>query len=282
MIDSFIDRLACHGVVVLEITHLGSGSSGNSVVYKSDESVFLIDCGFSTKQMEKRLSLVGINPSDVNDILITHHHADHSKSALKSAMKWGARLHSNLETAMRMGWQPITEVRTFADLDRVEINHEISVIPIPVPHNDAENVAFIISMNGQRAAYVTDLGEATDELKKHLRGCSHISIESNYDQQKLMDGPYPDSLKRRISGRGGHLSNLQTASILQEVVTPLTKSIVLCHLSEKNNAPHLAESETLMKIHDIFQGDLSISGSLGPDFTHVLGVAPSKKIHGEV
>ena len=119
-------------------------------------------------------------------------------------------------------------------------------------------------------------------IRDSLRGCSHISIESNYDQQKLMDGPYPDSLKRRISGRGGHLSNLQTASILQEVVTPLTKSIVLCHLSEKNNAPHLAESETLMKIHDIFQGDLSISGSLGPDFTHVLGVAPSKKIHGEV
>ena len=103
------------------------------------------------------------------------------------------------------------------------------------------------------------MGEATDELKRHLKGCSHISIEANYDHDKLLSGPYPDSLKRRISGRGGHLSNLQTANILRDVVTASTKSIVLCHLSEKNNAPHIAESEALMKIHDFFEGDLSIS-----------------------
>ena len=262
----------------LEITHLGSGSSGNSVAYKYEDTVFLIDCGLSTRQMEKRLFLAGITPNQVDHILITHHHADHSKSALKSSKKWGARLHSNLETAMRMGWQPMSEVRTFSDLERIEINHNVSVMPIPVPHDDADNVAFIIFSGGERAAYVTDLGEATDELKKHLKGCSHISIEANYDHNKLLNGPYPDSLKRRISGRGGHLSNLQTANILRDVVTASTKSIVLCHLSEKNNAPHIAESEALMKIHDFFEGDLSISRKKGPEFTHSIGENANKKI----
>ena len=122
------------------------------------------------------------------------------------------------------------------------------------------------------------MGEATDELKKHLKGCSHISIEANYDHDKLLSGPYPDSLKRRISGRGGHLSNLQTANILRDVVTESTKSIVLCHLSEKNNAPHIAESEALMKIHDFFEGDLSISRKKGPEFTHSIGENANKKI----
>ena len=276
--DSFIDRLTHAGIVPLEITHLGSGSSGNSVAYKYEDTVFLIDCGLSTRQMEKRLFLAGMNPNQVDHILITHHHADHSKSALKSSKKLGARFHSNLETAMRMGWQPMSEVRTFSDLERIEINQNVSVMPIPVPHDDADNVAFIIFSGGERAAYVTDLGEATDELKKHLKGCSHISIEANYDHNKLLNGPYPDSLKRRISGRGGHLSNLQTANILRDVVTASTKSIVLCHLSEKNNAPHIAESEALMKIHDFFEGDLSISRKKGPEFTHSIGENANKKI----
>ena len=81
-----------------------------------------------------------------------------------------------------------------------------------------------------------------------------------------MQGPYPDSLKRRISGRGGHLSNSQTAEILKEIMNPGLKSIVLCHLSDKNNAPHIAESEVLMRIGDEFNGEIFISEQSGPNF----------------
>ena len=77
---------------------------------------------------------------------------------------------------------------------------------------------------------------------------------------------YPDSLKRRISGRGGHLSNSQTAEILKEIMNPGLKSIVLCHLSDKNNAPHIAESEVLMRIGDEFNGEIFISEQSGPNF----------------
>ena len=275
--DVFIDLLACRGNVTLEIIHLGSGSGGNSAVYKNEDTTIMIDCGFSIKQAEKRLSMADIAPDRIDHIFVTHHHADHSRSALKASKKWGAELHCNLETAIRLGWQPINEARTFADLDRIEVDHNLSVMPVPVPHDDADNVGFIISTGGERAAYVTDLGEGTDELRRHLSTCSHISIESNYDHDKLMNGPYPDSIKRRISGRGGHLSNVQTAELLKDVVSNNTKSIVLCHLSERNNAPHIAESEVLLKIDDRFNGDLSISTKNGPEFVHYLGeISPNR------
>ena len=72
----------------MEIIHLGSGSSGNSVAYRSEDAIIVIDCGLSMKQMEKRLLLADIEPEDVNHILVTHHHMDHSKSAMKASKSW--------------------------------------------------------------------------------------------------------------------------------------------------------------------------------------------------
>ena len=263
----------------LEITHLGSGSRGNATLLVSNDSKILIDCGFSLKQTELRLSRIDVDPKSIDAIIVTHDHGDHSKSALRASEKWGAKLYSNTETAIKMGWNPISECRTFADLERLEISDNLSILPIPVPHDDAENIALIVSNGkGIRAGFVTDLGEATVELKRHLKGCSHISIEANYDHQKLMQGPYPDSLKRRITGRGGHLSNSQTAEIISEILTPNLKTIVLCHLSDKNNAPHIAESEVLMQISDDFEGSIFISGQDGPDFKIIAGKNNFKKV----
>ena len=178
-----------------------------------------------------------------------------------------------------MGWQPMSECKTFGGLDRIGISDDLSLLPIPVPHDDADNVAVIATDgDGRRAAIVTDLGESTVELNKHLIGCSHISIEANYDSKRLMAGPYPESLKRRISGRGGHLSNSQTALILAEALTDELESIVLCHLSEKNNAPHLAESEVLLQIGEEYSGSISISKQDGPEFSNRLGQGEPERV----
>ena len=263
----------------MEITHLGSGSRGNSVLLSSGGTRVLVDCGFSLRQMENRLLLAGVEPQSIDAILVTHHHSDHSRSAKRASEKWAATLHANLGTATKMGWQPISECRTFGHLDRIEISEDLSLLPIPVPHDDADNVAVIATNgDGRRAAIVTDLGESTVELKKHLSGCSHISIEANYDHKRLMGGPYPESLKRRISGRGGHLSNVQTAQTLSEVLSDVVDSVVLCHLSEKNNAPHLAESEVLMHIGEYYSGSLSISKQEGPEFSNWLGQTDPEKV----
>ena len=265
----------------MEITHLGSGSRGNAVLLSTDESKILIDCGFSLKRVESRLTMIGVNPMEIDGILVTHHHSDHSRSAARASKKWASVLMSNAETARRMEWSGHENFSEFSDLERIEAGPDLSLLPIPVPHDDADNVAVIArSSDGKRASIVTDLGEATDELKSHLSGCSHISIEANYDHSRLVSGPYPESLMRRITGRGGHLSNFQTGQILDEVMHEGLESIVLCHLSESNNMPHIAESEVLMRICDSFSGSLSISKQSGPEFTHWLGQSEPEQIVG--
>ena len=274
MFHGFIERssgVACD-LMAIGITHLGSGSRGNATIVSSGDCNVLVDCGFSLKQTEKRLGVAGFEPSSIDSIVVTHHHKDHSGSALRASKKWGSALHCNLGTASRMGWDLVEECVTFGNLERVQISADLSMLPGPVPHDDADNVPLIASDgNGDRAAIVTDLGEAPQDLIKHLSGCKHISIEANYDHQRLVGGPYPESLKRRISGRGGHLSNRQAGDILLEVLHDDLESIVLCHLSEKNNAPHLAESEVLMAIGDEFTGIISISKQLGTEFSFWTG-----------
>ena len=263
----------------IQITHLGSGSRGNATLLSSNGTNVLVDCGFSTRQTEKRLGILGVEPTSIDAVFVTHHHKDHSGSALRSSKSWGSSLHCNLETAIRMGWSPSDDCKTFGNLDMVEVSSSLSMLAIPVPHDDADNVAIIASdRGGDRAAIVTDLGEATHDLISHLRGCGHISIEANYDHSKLFNGPYPDSLKRRISGRGGHLSNKQTSQILREICNENLSSLVLCHLSEKNNAPHIAESEVLMAIGEGFTGEISISKQSGPEFIHWTGQSEPGKV----
>ena len=171
----------------------------------------------------------------------------------------------------------------FESLDMIHVSSDLVVLPVPVPHSGADNVAFIASHNGGRAAVITDLGSWTEELVTHVRGCEHIAIEANYDHNRLMNGPYPYSLKNRISGRGGHLSNNQTGQFLAQVCTPATKSISLTHLSEKNNRPHLAESTVLYHIDEVFTGDISISLQDGPERSHYIAkgeqVEPSKTLN---
>ena len=261
------------------ITHLGSGSRGNATIISSGECNVLVDCGFSLKQTEKRLGMAGFEPESIDSIIITHHHKDHSGSALRASKKWDSSLHCNLGTASKMGWNTEEECEAFGSLERVQFSSKLSMLPIPVPHDDADNVALIASDgNGGRAAIVTDLGEAPHDLIKHLSGCNHISIEANYDHRRLLGSPYPDSLKRRISGRGGHLSNRQAGEILMEVLHDDLESIVFCHLSEKNNAPHIAESEVLMAIDDEFGGSISISKQLGPEFSYWTGQSEPRSI----
>ncbi len=262
--------------MTLEITHLGSGSRGNATLLQTEEGKVLIDCGFSGRQMERRLARIGVDPKSIDAILLSHHHSDHVQGARIFQKRHGTELYANFTTCAQLGLDPVNQCRIFEALERVQVTPDLSVLPVPVPHDGADNVGFIINSGSNgRAAVVTDLGEPTDELIEHLKGCSHISIEANYDAKRLALGPYPAQLKARIAGRGGHLSNRQTADLLVEILGSQTKSVVLCHLSEKNNAPHLAESETLFRIED-WSGDLRISTQNGPEFSHWLGQAEAE------
>ena len=278
--DGFVQRASRgrQSIMGIGITHLGSGSRGNATLISSGGYSVLVDCGFSLRQTEKRLGIAGFDPQSIDSIVVTHHHKDHSGSALNASKKWSSTLHCNGGTASRMGLVE-GEFTEFGSLERIQFSPDFSMLAIPVPHDDADNVALVASDgNGDLAAIVTDLGEAPDDLVKHLSRCNHISIEANYDHGRLMSGPYPDSLKRRISGRGGHLSNSQAGEVLLRSMNKDLRSIVLCHLSESNNAPHLAESEVLLAIGDEFEGNIAISKQVGPEFSYWTGQEDPSKI----
>ena len=121
--------------MTLKITHLGSGSKGNATLLSTEHENVLIDCGFSLIKTEKRLGSIGLKGEDISAIIVTHNHGDHSRSAERASKKWGAELHCNIETAIRMGWEPISTCRTFNNLDRVEFGHDFSFIGVPIPHD---------------------------------------------------------------------------------------------------------------------------------------------------
>ena len=267
--------------MTLRITHLGTGSRGNSTLLETEEVKVLVDQGFSGAQLQKRLGLLGINPEDIDCALISHHHGDHGGGATIAQKKWQMQMLANERTALELGLDPML-TSYFGSLDLIRIGEELTILPVPVPHSGSENVAFVASYRGERAAIITDLGSWTDELVRHVHGCEHISIEANYDAKRLDSGPYPYSLKERIRGRGGHLSNNQTGEFLAEVCTSATRNIVLTHLSEKNNSPHLAESTVLYYIGDLFEGDIHISLQDGPEKTHYIGKTDNLPPHTSI
>ena len=157
----FVERSSgtAYYLMAIGIMHLGSGSRGNATVVSSGGCNVLVDCGFSLKQTEKRLGIAGFDPSCIDSIVVTHHHKDHSGSALRASKKWGSDLYCSLGTASRMGWDLVEECATFGNLERVQFSSELSMLPVPVPHDDADNVGLIVSDGGgDRAAIVTDLG----------------------------------------------------------------------------------------------------------------------------
>jgi len=267
-------------VMSLSFTHLGTGSRGNATLVESGDAKVLIDQGFSGKQLEIRLARMDIKPREIDAIVLTHHHGDHGGGASIAQRRWDIPIFCNDRTATALNLD-LRNVHLFENLEALEFADDLALLPVPVPHSGADNVAFIASHRGERGAVITDLGSWTDELVNHVSGCQHISIEANYDHQRLWNGPYPMRLKDRIAGRGGHLSNDQTGQFLSQVVDKETRSLVLTHLSEKNNAPHLAESTVLHQIDELFEGDIRISLQDGPEFTHHIGQTEAENISGE-
>ena len=259
----------CLNAMTMSITHLGTGSRGNSTLLEAGDVKVLLDQGFSGAQLEKRLNRMNLKPQDIDCILVSHHHGDHGGGVAIAQRKWNIPVLANERTALELNLDPML-TKYFGSLDLVRVGDDLSILTVPVPHGDSDNVAFVANYRGERAAVITDLGSWTDELVKHVHGCQHISIEANYDEKLLDHGPYPYSLKERIWGRGGHLSNKQTGEFLAEVCTENTRTVVLTHLSEKNNSPHLAESTILYHIGDFFSGDIDISLQDGPEKTHYI------------
>lgn len=227
----------------ISFSSLGSGSKGNATLVRSGKTLVLIDCGFTLKEATRRLGQQGVDPYQLTAVLVTHEHGDHIGGVGALCRRYKLPLYTTPGTRLsgRLGkiddWRKIDPEHPFAIGD-------LEVWPVTVPHDAREPVQFILGDGDRRLGLLTDLGCITPHVLRHYRRCQGLILEANHDPQLLAQGPYPASLKKRVAGDYGHLSNQQAAELLQQLDARQLQHLIASHLSEQNNCPNLAQ-ETL-------------------------------------
>ncbi len=228
--------------MALQLCILGSGSAGNSILVCSDETFILVDAGFSARETERRLAALGLQPSQIAGICVTHEHNDHTAGLRILQKKHGIPLYANAGTIEALARSPgARDLRwnVFATGSSFPIG-DLLVEAFSVPHDAYEPVGFVVSDGQDRVGVATDMGMATQLVRDRLAGCRAIVIESNHDEQLLQAAERPWSLKQRIMGRQGHLSNRLAADLLAGIAGPHLEHVFLTHLSEDCNRADLA------------------------------------------
>ena len=225
----------------------GSGSSGNCAYVGDDQGGFLIDAGVDKDYVFEKLRLNNISPESIAGIVITHDHGDHVRRvysfvrkhkhwvvfATPLTLKGILRRHS---ISRRL---PEYHTAIFKEFP-FKIGN-FTVTAFDVPHDGMDNVGYFIEhVSGINMTVCTDLGAVNSRAEHYLRQANHIVLESNYDLDMLLSGPYPEHLKQRIRQGNGHLGNADTAACLRQLYSPRLSHIFLCHLSMENNTPELA------------------------------------------
>jgi len=219
-----------------------SGSNGNCIYVESGETRLLFDAGISGVRAERRLAASGRDIRRADALIVSHDHADHVRCAGIFQRKFGLPLYASkptLAAARRYDLGMLTDVHHFVPGETLAFGR-VTVETIPTPHDGADGSAFVIEAGRRRLGILTDLGCVFGELPQIVASLDAVLIESNYDPAMLAGGPYPHSLKERIRGAGGHLSNVEAAELLRDCAPRRLKWACLSHLSGKNNSPDLA------------------------------------------
>jgi phosphoribosyl 1,2-cyclic phosphodiesterase len=219
---------------------LGSGSSGNATLVESGSVRILVDAGLGPCELADRLASAGVDPASLALVLLSHEHQDHARGAASFSKKWGVRLCGSRGTYAAAG----LGAEDIAGYDVLEPGTSravgsLSVRGVPVPHDAAGPLGFVIEGDGASLAHATDFGHVSRAVAEGFRECDVVLIESNYDPVMLRDGPYPWSVKERILGSRGHLSNDDVARFLYRDLGEACRMVVLAHVSQSNNHPEL-------------------------------------------
>lgn len=229
---------------MLHLTVLGSGSSGNCAVISSGNTTVLIDAGLSAKQVVLRLESIGLTLDDLDGILLTHEHQDHTGALevlsrgrplpLFATALTQEHLLSNLTFRTPPAWRIMQTGSAFEFQD-------LRIESFPVPHDAVDPVGYVVADQDARLGVLSDVGYVTNLIKDRLRGSDTLFIEANYDTQLLeTDTKRPWSTKQRIASRHGHLSNEQAAELITEIAHEHLSNVVLGHLSDDCNEPAVA------------------------------------------
>jgi len=219
---------------------LGSGSRGNATLVEAGATSILIDCGFAAREFAGRCEALGFDPLCLSAILVTHEHGDHMRGVGAVARRFGIPVWMTHGTWRAADFGSIADLTLFAGHAGAFRIGELSVVPVPVPHDAREPTQFVFGHDGARLGVLTDLGSITQAVVDAFDGVDALLLECNHDPDMLRAGPYPPSLQARVGGRYGHLNNAQAADFLHRIDHRRLRHLVAGHLSEKNNSPELA------------------------------------------
>ncbi|MDF1689131.1 MAG: MBL fold metallo-hydrolase [Cycloclasticus sp.] len=220
----------------MRFASLGSGSRGNSTLVQFDETTLMIDNGFSIKETDKRMERLGVSGKDISAILVTHEHGDHVGGVARYARRYNIPVWASHGTGAMI--KNIDSVQCFNSHKSFELG-DISIEPVLVPHDAREPTQFVFRSNNLKLGVMTDTGSITQHMVDVLMDCDALLLECNYDRDMLLNGAYPESLKRRVMGDWGHLDNQQAIGLLRRLNTDRLQHLVLAHVSEKNNSHEL-------------------------------------------
>jgi phosphoribosyl 1,2-cyclic phosphodiesterase len=230
----------------LKFASLGSGSDGNALLISTSSgatrTTVMLDCGFAIRETERRLQRLGMLPTDLNGIIVTHEHKDHVGGVFKFARRHRIPVWLSFGT-----WQAVrkdcdnVQFQFCRDGERFAIG-DLQLTPYTVPHDAREPVQYVADNGRCRLGVLTDAGQSTPHLIHSLSGCDALMLECNHDRQMLANSSYPPSLRQRIGGAFGHLSNDTSAEILAALDKSRLRTVVGAHLSQENNTPELART----------------------------------------
>ena len=227
----------------MRFASIGSGSEGNGLVVEAGTTRILIDCGFGVRDTAIRLARIGVAPSSLSAIFVTHEHADHVGGVPAFAARHGIPVWLTFGTLTVIGerFEGMERIYGFDSGDEIVIG-DLAVRPFPVPHDAREPVQFVVTDGAFRLGVLTDLGMSTPCVEQSLSGCDALVLECNHDLDLLAGCDYPASLKQRIAGRFGHLHNGASAALLAALDTSRLQHILAAHLSKQNNTPDMARA----------------------------------------
>jgi phosphoribosyl 1,2-cyclic phosphodiesterase len=255
---------------------LGSGSEGNAIVLESPHQRILVDAGFGVRELARRMKSVDVAPESVSALIVTHEHVDHVRGAGAAARRYNWPVYATAGTLKAKG----SEHRRTADgrkqMGEASIPISVAIEPrsnpaddirkkrrvvkhivdtrtdvqfddfsirfIRAPHDAREPISLVatVKSTGERVGIAYDIGHLTERFIRSFSECDMLLLESNHDAQLLRTGPYPWSVKQRVAGPNGHLSNAECALMAREVSHRGLRHLVLCHLSQINNRPEIA------------------------------------------
>ena len=227
----------------LQFCPLFSGSSGNALYVGTDKTKILIDAGLSGAKITTEMDKIGVSPSDLSAILVTHEHADHISGVGVLSRRYHLPVYASFGTWAAMSGK----VGAIDAACRVsfEAGEDFSIGDLDVrsfttPHDAADPVGYAVSAAGMKVAIATDIGAVREGWLREVEGADVLLLEANHDVDTLKASRYPYELKRRILGNRGHLSNDDAGKAAAELARRGVRVIVLGHLSGENNFPELA------------------------------------------